>query len=58
MRRPTSTLKMVIAKGAEKGDELSDEDFDSFPIDDLSKLSNEIMKYSGMGKAPQAQKKS
>ena len=41
-------LKQVIRYGAEGGEELSDEDFDSFPLDDLSKLSAEIMKHSGI----------
>lgn len=30
------------------GDELSDDDFKEFPMDELSKLSNEIMKFSGI----------
>ena len=41
-------LKQVIKYAADGGENLSDEDFDSFPIDDLSKLSNDIMKHSGM----------
>jgi len=42
-------LKTVIRNGVEGGTELSDEDFDSFPLSELSNLSNEIMKFSGLG---------
>lgn len=42
-------LKTVIKQSVAGADELSDDDFDSFPMDELSKLSNEIMKYSGIG---------
>ena len=41
-------LKDVIKKAVDDASELSDDDFNSFPIEELSKLSNEIMKYSGM----------
>jgi|SRR5210317_1030662 len=41
-------LKDVIRYGAEGGDDLSDEDFDSFALDDLTKLSSAIMKHSGI----------
>jgi hypothetical protein len=41
-------LKTVIKLGAEGSSSISDEDFANFPIDDLSKLSNEIMKFSGL----------
>jgi len=41
-------LKKVIKLSVEKADELSDEDFNNFPMDELSKLSNEIMKFSGI----------
>ena len=47
-------LKKVIRIAAEGGEDLTDEDFDQFPIDDLSKLSTEIMKHSGMGEAGKA----
>jgi hypothetical protein len=46
-------LKKVIRTATEGGADLTDEDFQSFPMDDLSKLSNEIMKFSGMGNDPQ-----
>jgi len=42
-------LKDVIRASAVGADELTDEDFDTFAIDDLSKLSNDIMKFSGIG---------
>jgi len=45
-----NVLKTVIRSAAEGGKDLTDEDFNSFPIDELSKLSEEIMKYSGLGK--------
>lgn len=41
-------LKKVIRMSVEGASELSDEDFNSFPMDELSKLSNEIMKFSGI----------
>jgi hypothetical protein len=42
-------LKTVIRSAVEGGAELDDEEFNNFPMDELSKLSNEIMKYSGIG---------
>lgn len=42
-------LKTVIGYAVPDGKDLSEEDFRSFPIDELSKLSNEIMQYSGLG---------
>ena len=41
-------LKQIVMKSVEGGDTLGDEDFNNFPMDDLSKLSNEIMKFSGL----------
>jgi len=49
-------LKEVIRMSAKGADELADDDFDSFPIDDLSKLSNEIMSFSGIGDKGNAKK--
>jgi hypothetical protein len=43
------TLKAVIRIGVVEAEDLTDEDFDSCPLDDLSKLSAEIMKFSGLG---------
>jgi len=42
-------LQTVIRAAVEGGQDLADEDFQSFPMDELSKLSNEIMKFSGIG---------
>ena len=42
-------LKHVIMASVEGGSELSDEEFENFPLDELSKLSAEIMKFSGIG---------
>jgi hypothetical protein len=42
-------LKTVIRASVENAKDLSDQDFDNFPLDELSKLSNEIMKFSGIG---------
>jgi hypothetical protein len=42
-------LKTVICAAVEDAKELSDSDFEAFPMDELSKLSAEIVKYSGMG---------
>jgi hypothetical protein len=41
-------MKSVIKMSVPEALELSDEDFDSFPVEELSTLTNEIMKYSGM----------
>ena len=42
-------LKTVIISAVEGGADLTDADFESFPMDELSKLSAEIMKFSGIG---------
>lgn len=44
-----NVLRSVIRSAVEGADDLTDEDFKGFPMDELSKLSNEIMKYSGLG---------
>lgn len=41
-------LKTIIRSSAEGADTISDEDFSNFPMDELSKLSNEIMNFSGI----------
>ena len=43
------TLCTVIRLSVPEAAEISDEDFAKFPIDELSKLSSEIMKFSGIG---------
>lgn len=45
-----NVLKAVIRSAVADASDLSDEDFASFPMDELSKLSDEIMKFSGLGK--------
>ena len=42
-------LKTIIRASAEGASAISDESFEGFPMDELSKLSNEIMAYSGIG---------
>jgi hypothetical protein len=42
-------LRTVIRASVEGASDLSDEDFRNFPVDELSKLSNEVMKFSGIG---------
>jgi len=42
-------LKLVIRLGLEGGSDLTDEDFGNLPLAELSNLSTEIMKFSGMG---------
>ena len=42
-------LKTVICSAVEDAKDLSDQDFEAFPMDELSKLSAEIMKFSGIG---------
>ena len=41
-------LKRVIKMSVEDAKDLSDDDFKTFPMDELNKLSNDIMKFSGM----------
>lgn len=43
-------LYKIIRSTVEGGHELSDSDFAQLPMDELSKLSGEIMKFSGIGK--------
>ena len=42
-------LRTVVRSSVEEAESLSDDDFKQFPMDELSKLSNEIMKFSGIG---------
>lgn len=42
-------LRTVISTAVPEAAELSEEDFNNFPLDELSNLSAEIMKYSGLG---------
>jgi hypothetical protein len=43
-----SLLKTVITLSVEGAAQLEDKDFEAFPMDELSKLSTEIMKFSGL----------
>lgn len=44
-----NVMKTIVRAGVDGGSELTDNDFDGFPLDELSKLSAEIMKFSGIG---------
>lgn len=41
-------LTTVIKMGVEEGEQLEESDFTAWPIDELRKLSEEIMKFSGL----------
>lgn len=41
-------LMQVIGNSVEGGRDLTEEDFRTFPMDELTKLSNAIMKFSGI----------
>lgn len=41
-------LKKIIALGVDGGDQLTEEDFISLPMDDLNSLSTAVMQYSGI----------
>jgi hypothetical protein len=42
-------LKLVIRAGAENAKDLSDEEFEQLPLDELTNLTTEIMRFSGIG---------
>ena len=42
-------LQLILSLSVEGADELSAEDFASFPMDELNRLSQEVMKHSGVG---------
>lgn len=44
-----NVMKLVIRSAAEGAADLTDEDFETFALDDLSELSAAIMDYSGVG---------
>jgi hypothetical protein len=44
-------LRDVIRLAVIGADEITDEDFNTFPIGELSELSNEILGFSGLGEA-------
>ena len=41
-------LKLVIGTAVEGGDQLTDEDYQGFPMDELTNLSNAVMQFSGI----------
>lgn len=41
-------MKKVVAASVKGGKDLTDEDFSTFSLDELSKLQTEIMKFSGL----------
>jgi hypothetical protein len=43
-----STLRLLIKMAVEGAKDLSDQEIESFPLDELSKLGSEIIKFSGM----------
>jgi len=43
-----NVMKTVIRSGAAEAKDLSDEDFDNFPLDELNKLAEAIMQHSGI----------
>jgi hypothetical protein len=42
-------LKQTIRMGVPAAAEFSDDDFSQFAMDDLQNLSNEVLRYAGMG---------
>jgi len=45
-------LRDLIRLAVVGAEEISDEDFNSFPIGELSDLSNEVLAFSGLGETP------
>ena len=43
-----AVLRHVVRSAVEGGTDLADEDFVHFPMDELSKLSTEILRFSGI----------
>jgi len=41
-------LRHVVTVGVPAASDFSEEDFQQFPMDDLNKLSDEVLKYAGM----------
>ncbi len=42
-------LKLILRLGVEGAADMTDEEIEGLPIDELSKLSNEVMRYVGLG---------
>lgn len=51
-------LREIIGLAVEGGSELTLEDFESFPMEELSKLSDEIMVFSGIANKGETEGKS
>lgn len=47
--RMLDLIQFAIAKGVEGGEELTRAELENFPIDDLNKLVEQIMVFSGIG---------
>lgn len=47
-------LMLVVKSGAPDLKELTDEELQEFPMDELVKLSTEILKYSGLAQTPKS----
>lgn len=52
------SMRAVIRMAVEGGDEISDDEFNNFPLEDLNKLSTEILKHSGIDPGKQTPAKS
>jgi hypothetical protein len=48
-----SILQKVVSLAVEGAGDLTEDDFRAFPMDELTKLSNEVMKFSGMNPGEQ-----
>ncbi|QGH74604.1 hypothetical protein DSS3PM1_00068 [Bacteriophage DSS3_PM1] len=46
---PMALVRGVIRLGVNGADELTDEDFDTFPIDELNTLVSAVLAFSGIG---------
>lgn len=46
---PMALVRGVVRLGVTGADELTDEDFDTFPIDELNSLVSDVLSFSGIG---------
>lgn len=46
-------LQFVISSAVKGAEELTTDDYSSFPIDELSKLSSSVLEFSGLGNVQQ-----
>ena len=49
-------VRYIIREGVIGGEELTDDDFLALPLDEVTKLSEELMKFAGVGGESQAGK--